>query len=285
MNFSEASPIVQSAQPALELISLARLSPELARQNLRASLLANPNYFDRITANSFKAVLNIQEDTTFESIGSIVYNPRFEQLQATINIYQSRGYSGASCKYGSKEYVRLYLSYDRGTTWQDQGMRAVNVLDTPGPKPLQYIVSAGISPAQTFCFMQNLPLARGILSWNTPPPEDSPDWTPVWGNAMDAQIQFAEHSVVLPSQLVNETILGLPEEKTKSKYLKQVIDTLQYKALRTADLYEPYSGPPVLPQSFVGSSIAEHTASALLASGPMALACQIGLQPLLLPLL
>ena len=54
-------------------------------------------------------------------------------------------------------------------------------------------MSVGISPAQTFCFMQNRSLGRAILSWNTPPLADSPDWTPVWGYVVDAQIQFAEY--------------------------------------------------------------------------------------------
>lgn len=203
MNLSEASSITQSAKPALELIYLARLPHELARQNLRSSLLTNPNYFGRITANSFKAVLNIQEDTTFENIGSIVYNPRIEQLQATVNLNQGNGYSGASFRYGSEEHVRFYLSYDRGSSWRDQGLRTVNAYDTPGPKPLQFIASVGIGPAQTFCFMRDLPLVRAILSWNVPPPQDSPGWTPVWGNVKDEQIQLEGcckvHSSTLPN--------------------------------------------------------------------------------------
>jgi hypothetical protein len=159
-------------------------------------------------------------------------------------------------------------------------MRALNVLDTPGPKPLEYIVSVGISPAQTFCFMQNLPLARAILSWNSPPPADSPDWTPVWGNVVDAQIQFAEHRVVHPSPLVNETNLELPEEIAELRYLEQVIDTVLHKALRTADLYEPNSVPPVPSQSYAGPSITAPTAPAPLAAGPMALPGQVRSRPL-----
>jgi hypothetical protein len=277
MMLSEASPIVQSAKPALELISLASLPPRQASQILRASLLANPNYFGRLTSNSFKAVLNIHKDTTFENIGGIVYNPRFEQLQATVTINQSHGYSGASCKYGSEEYVRLYLSYDWGATWQDQGVRSVNVLDTSHRKPLEYIVSVSISPAQTFCFMQNLPLARAILSWNTLPPTDSPDWTPVWGNVVDEQVRFAENRVNHRGRIMSETSPELPEEMAALRNLEQVIDTLLQNAPRTTDMYKPDSFTPDSSQSLVGFSITSPTASPQLAVGTMALSEQMRL--------
>ena len=44
-------------QPALELIYLATLQPELASQNLRKLVLANPDYFRNLPESSFKVVL------------------------------------------------------------------------------------------------------------------------------------------------------------------------------------------------------------------------------------
>ncbi len=186
----ESRPIAPSTRPALELIALAKLSPEMARHNLRALLLANPNYFGNVTGSSFKAVLNIQQDTTYESIGCVGYNPQLEQLRATINIKRNSGYSGDICTGGSEEYVRFYLSSDGGATWQDQGLGAINVFDTPGPKPLGAAVTLQISPKEDFCFIQNLPRVRAILSWNSPPPAGAPDWTPVWGSVVESQIQI-----------------------------------------------------------------------------------------------
>ena len=112
MNFPHGKPIAASTRPALELISLARLSPELARRNLRALLLANPNYFGNVTGSSFKAVLHIQEDTTYERLGCFGYSPELKQLRATITINQTEGYSGNIRANGSEEYVRFYLSSD-----------------------------------------------------------------------------------------------------------------------------------------------------------------------------
>lgn len=191
MNLSEARSTARSPRPALELISLAKMPPELARRNLRVLLMANPDHFGKITDDSFKAVLRIQQDTAYESIGYVAYSPRLEQLQATININQCTGYSDSCGGFNSREYVRFYLSYD-DSTWLDQGMCAIDAYNVPGPKPLQQTVTVGIGPALTFCFLKKLPSMRAILSWNSPPPPDTPHWTPVWGDVLSGQVEFDE---------------------------------------------------------------------------------------------
>jgi hypothetical protein len=187
---SSAITSARSAKPALELISLATLAPELAHRNLRSLLLANPDYFGRITSNAFKAVLRIEQNTVYESIGYVAYSPSLDQLQATIHISESSGYSDANCL--SKEYVRFYLSYDGGSSWLDQGLNSVSVCNTPGPKPLQEMVAVGISPALTLCFLERPPVVRTILSWNAPPPADMPNWIPAWGDVLNAQIRLEQ---------------------------------------------------------------------------------------------
>jgi hypothetical protein len=192
MALTEYCPTVATAQPALELISLARLSPEVACHTLRKLLLANPRYFGRITGSSFKAVLRIEEDTTYESLSGVSYDPILEQLEATITLNRSAGYSNAACEGGTFEYVRFYLSFDGGFSWRDQGLRSVEVFDVPGAAPAQHMLAVGIGPARTFCFMRKPPLMRAILSWNSPPPADAPDWKPVWGNLIETRIKIAE---------------------------------------------------------------------------------------------
>jgi len=179
-----------SAKPALELISLARMAPEVARQHLRALLIANPDYFDSITSNSFKTVLRIQQDTTFECIGYVSYNSGAEQLQATIHLNQKTGYSDAARI--SKEYVRFYLSLDGGASWLDQGLSSMGVCNMPGPQPLQQKLSVALGPVMTMCIPRPLPVVRTILSWNTPPPSEMPGWIPVWGDVLNARIRFEE---------------------------------------------------------------------------------------------
>ena len=178
----------RSEQPALNLISLATMSPEQARKHLRDILIVNPNYFGKLTNNAFKAVLRIQQDTTYESIGYVGYSPSLENLQATIHLSKSNGYSRENR--ASKEYVRFYLSYDHGLSWFDQGLSSFTVQDELGPAPRQLTLWVGISPALTLCFLDRLPHVRTILSWNTPPPEDSPEWVPMWGDVLNAQISL-----------------------------------------------------------------------------------------------
>ena len=232
MNLPHGKPIAASTRPALELISLARLSPELARRNLRALLLANPNYFGNVTGSSFKAVLHIQEDTTYERLGCFGYSPELKQLRATITINQTEGYSGNIRANGSEEYVRFYLSSDDGKTWQDQGMTAVNVFDAPGPKPVEHAVALEIDPEEEFC-IQNLPKVRAILSWNWAPPAGAPNWTPVWGNVLDAQIRIEDFEFVLLSSLLSETKVQVTKEIEQWADLLQPV---QVAALHTSGM-------------------------------------------------
>ena len=149
MNSPAVARFAPSAQPALELIALAQLSPEQARQKLRALLLANPNYFGKVPSSSFMTVLKIQEDTTFECISRISYDPQRERLCATIDIKQATGYSGDAFIHGSQEFVRFYLSYDGGSKWLDQGMRSLSVFDSHLPRPLVQRVTLEIIPRRT----------------------------------------------------------------------------------------------------------------------------------------
>jgi hypothetical protein len=178
------------SQPALDLIALAQQSPEQARRNLRAMLLAKPNHFGSLPGSSFRTVLQIEEDTTWESIGCVGYDRELEQLRATIYIKQSSGYSDDECATGSEEFVRFYLSYDGGATWQNQGLKAVRVYDERGHKPLEHVVTMQIGPKGSLCLNLNIPRVRAILSWNSPPPAGEPNWLPMWGNVAEASIKF-----------------------------------------------------------------------------------------------
>ncbi len=201
MNSPAVTPFAPSTQPALELIALARLSPEQARQKLRALLLANPNYFGKVHSTSFVAVLKIQEDTTYECISRVGYDRRCEQLCAAVDIKQAFGYSSDALIYGSEEFVRFYLSYDGGSIWLDQGMRSVNAIDAHLPRPMVYEVRLQIIPAEELSSETLQPKVRAILSWNSPPPAGAPNWTPVWGNVVESDIQIEDSQVDFPGTM------------------------------------------------------------------------------------
>ena len=214
MNSPAVSPFAPSTQPALELIALARLSPEQARQKLRALLLANPNYFGKVPSTSFIAVLKIQEDTTYECISWIGYDPQSEQISATIDIKQPFGYSGDAFIHGSEEFVRFYLSCDGGSRWLDQGMRSVNVFNAHLPRPLVHKVKLGVVSEEDFCSREFPPKVRAILSWNSPPPAGAPNWIPVWGNVVESDIRIEDSQVDIPGIVPSATMGEVPRTAT-----------------------------------------------------------------------
>lgn len=195
MNSPAVRPFAPSTQPALELIALARLSPEQARRKLRALLLENPNHFGKVPSTSFITVLKIQEDTTYECISRIGYDSQCEQLCATIDVKQAFGYSSGALTHGSEEFVRFYLSYDGGSTWLDLGMRSASVFDAHLPRPAAHEVKVPIIPEGKLWSERLLPKVRAILSWNSPPPSGAPKWTPVWGNVVESYIQIEDSQV------------------------------------------------------------------------------------------
>lgn len=183
-----------SLQPALELIYLATLEPAQASQNLRKLLLNNPNYFDSLTENSFRIVLNINGDTDYESLGCIRYVPLLDRAYGAINIKQESGYSFQVGPGTSREYVRFYLSYDRGATWQDKGITAVNVADEQGERARMCLVTKKLGLLENYALVQDVVLLRAILSWNSAPPADAPDWTPLWGNVAESQVRIGSRN-------------------------------------------------------------------------------------------
>jgi hypothetical protein len=200
MNPPEVSAYTRSTKPTVELIALARLSPALACQRLRALLLVNPDYFASVPSSSFKTVLDIQEDTTYESLSPVSYDPLRQELCATIDIKRTNGYSDNVLNNGSEEFVRFYLSDNGGLRWHDLGMRLVNVFDASTSKPRSYQVTHPIIPLEKLP-PGTLPKVRAILSWNLPPPTLAPEWRPVWGNVVESCIRIQDSRVVFSGRL------------------------------------------------------------------------------------
>ncbi len=100
--------------------TLPAMRPEQARAQFRQLILANPNYFGNVKGSPFPPVLQILSDTGFEEIGCVGYQPELNRLEAEVNIKQASGYGGGVCTSGTPEYVRFYVSYYNGATWQDQ---------------------------------------------------------------------------------------------------------------------------------------------------------------------
>lgn len=164
------------------------------RRLLRPRLLANPNYFGTAPGSPLKPVFELSDDTTWEQLTCVGYNPVLSRFEAAVSIKLPFGYSGDLCTTGSTEYVRFFVDFGSGLT--DMGLASIQVHDIPDPAdasvhPIEYLVSLPVNAAEfeRCCSSPVLPNLRAVLSWNVIPSID-PTAQPVFGNQLDAFIQL-----------------------------------------------------------------------------------------------
>jgi hypothetical protein len=184
------------------------------RGMFKAYLLQNPNYFGNILKSKLKPILPISGNTYYEELGCLGYHPQQKRLEGVVYVSQPSGYGTDICGPGTPEYVRFYLSFDNGATWQDQGMTSFQAYNIPqgteGRKRLEYAVSLTVNPKARFCWTDPLIRARAILSWNNPPPANTPNWHPVWGNVRDATILVEPRRFIFPFELFEAAKVKYP---------------------------------------------------------------------------
>ena len=177
--------------------SAALVQPE--RTNFHAMLAKNPNYFGNLAGSKLAPNFKLITETSYEQLTCVGYNPDTGNMEATFSIKRSTGYSGNLCHAGSFEHVRFYLDFHDNQGFIDQGSVAVNVHDIPAADdckgesifPIKYVATLKKKTSKSsFCENPVLPTLRAILSWSVDPPPATPDWNPVWGNAMDCDVQL-----------------------------------------------------------------------------------------------
>lgn len=185
------------------------------RGAFKALLLTNPNYFGNLVGSELKPILPIQGNTYYEELSCIGYQPQQRYLEGVVYIYQPSGYGTDICGPGSTEYVRFYLSYDHGLSWDDQGMTSFQAFNVPqgteGRKRLEYAVSLPVNPRAKFCFADPLIQVRAILSWHNPPPAHQPNWHPVWGNVRQVTILVEPRRIIKLPEIFEIEKIKLPE--------------------------------------------------------------------------
>jgi hypothetical protein len=163
-----------------------------------------------------------------------------------VHVKREFGCGGDVCSPGTPEYVRFYVDWENDDTWEDVGLARFTAYNIPGEKPLEYGVSFQLDPDERPCIVENLPKVRAILSWNQPPPADSPDHPPVWGNVLESRIQIDARSEFPVAVLADEFELQLPDFLYRGLDVSQ---SLSYQApsldvAELATLYEDTSVPP-----------------------------------------
>ena len=181
-----------------------KFRPQPERRNFRALLLENPNFFGNLEDSPFQPVTPIQGDTTYEEVTCLGLNPPFDRLESIIEIKRNSGYGGGICTDGSFEYVRFYVDLQDDGNFDDVGLGSVRVYNISGSKPLCYAVYVDFESIRKRCTTENVVRVRAILSWNVPPPANSPNFTPVWGNVRNAQVQIHPRFVFPFGDLVAE---------------------------------------------------------------------------------
>lgn len=178
---------------------------EEERAKFKQFLMRNPNYFGNRPTFDYEPVVELVEDTSYEELTCVGYDPGTSQLEAVINIKRSVGYGGDVCTEGSVEFVRFFIDRDRNGDWEDVGVASTKVYDIPGEKPVSYAVSIELEQELETCGSAVLPRVRAILSWETEPPANE-DYRPVWGDRHEADIQLEPRPPVL-GDLIDEDLV------------------------------------------------------------------------------
>lgn len=230
-------------------------APEQERTKFREFLLANPNYFGNLKVSKFKHVKSKKNDTSYEELKCVGYNPHIEQLEAVVHLKRDYGYGGDICSIGTPEYVRFFADWNNTGHWEDLGMAHFTAYNLPGDKPLEYAVTLDIDPKERVCTIENLPKVRAILSWNDPPPPDDPDFVPVWGNMAEARIQIDTLKFILLGELLKMGVADLPASVLESLDLSQPLSLIKPKELDIGELAGIYKDKGVPAHRFTFSKM------------------------------
>jgi hypothetical protein len=220
------------------------------RTNFKLNLLKNPNYFGTFPGLG-KVVKEIHYNTTFEQLTCLGLNPGtgFDAegtLEATIHINQPSGYESGPCGAGSTEWVRFYV--EDGTTWTDLGTAGVTVYNLAGSTfPVSYAVSIDLAHLKKFCTVENVVNVRAILSWEFEPPANTPNFIPVWGNAVNARVQIAPalFEKVPISSLINSGLVKIDAIVEPSIDLTEPLPAKALQPLSFTQLKELYANTEV----------------------------------------
>jgi hypothetical protein len=252
-------------------ISSVELVPR-ERTHFRALLAGNPNYFGTLPQSPFPPQASIAGNTTYEEIKCVGFHPQAQKLHAVVFTKQPFGFSGGICTAGSQEYVRFYLSFDNGSSWEDQGVTQFTAYDVPsgatGGKRLEHAVTIAATPPRKWCTVPNIILARAILQWNAAPPANTPDYPPVWGNVHDTRIQVDPRWILQWVEFFNLADIKLSAPLAQSINLEQTVEAAPAKTLSVLELQDLYANKGVEPHRFAMAEIKKLMASPELEFGP-----------------
>jgi hypothetical protein len=216
------------------------------RVNFKTLILSNPNHFGTFPKLGGPVVKAKAFDTAFEQLTCLGLNPQQSRLEAVVDIKQHSGYDTDACGGGSLEYVRFFVQH--GATWVDLGSTSLNVYNlATTPLPLSYSTSVDFNEARKFCTTENILNVRAILSWSIEPPAGDPNFTPPWGNVVNARVQVAPFFFfeVPIASLVAEGVVTLNAEALAEIDVTKKLPSKPQAPLGFAELKANYAGTHV----------------------------------------
>src|SRR6185503_12267252 len=131
--------------------------------------------------------------------------------------------------------------------WHDLGLGSVQVYNIPGPLPLSYAVSVDFNQPRKFCSTENILNVRAILSWNLEPTPGDPNFTPVYGNVLNARVQVQKRFFIdIPlKDLVAEKALKIESSILADLDLDQPLPSKEPKELTFTELKTLYANTKV----------------------------------------
>ncbi len=236
------------------------------RTQFKSLVLSNPNYFGTFPKLGGKPVKQFSGDTNYEQLECLGLNPGSNLLEAVVNIKLHSGYGTNACGAGTTEYVRFFVKDSTG--WHDLGVSSVQVFDLAGPLPLSYSVSADFSEARKFCFTENIVEVRAILSWEWEPTPGDPNFIPVWGNVVNAEVQVAPRLLFeIPlSELLEQKLISVDPGVLKQLDTSQKLSPSELKPLSYNELKDLYAKEKV-PQHRFGFEFAQKVSGGPISQG------------------
>ncbi|MGP8319842.1 MAG: hypothetical protein ACT6FD_03500 [Methanosarcinaceae archaeon] len=213
---------------------------EPERINFKYMIAMNPNYFGNLKLSPFEPVKPMHNNTSFEELMCIGFNPQFDRLEAVVHVKKSSGYGGNICSDGSKEFIRFYVDWNNTNDWEDVGMLSFTAYNISSTSKLEYDLSIILDAKKKWCKFENIPKVRAILSWHTPPPPDTPDYTPVWGNSVDARIQIDALKLLFIKEIAKMPDVSIPSEMLELLDLEKKVDMKVPEKLTVPELSQLY---------------------------------------------
>jgi len=141
-----------------------------------------------------EGIFEKQDDTHYEELESIGYDPRDDSVVGIIRIKQALGYLSGLCGWGSKEYVTFWADLEEDGTFETcLGTAQVSVYDVREipDEGLEFAVHlpADLIRLRIPCREGARTIrVRATLSWASPIPCDEPDRAPTWGNRLETRV-------------------------------------------------------------------------------------------------